>query len=174
VSCGIQNTNMLAIRRSLCDLRLAVQWHSDVPIRLRFIRGRTQPYQTWCWLPMARMAGTVCLGAILCPMNRDDQRAYCLAHMVPVWERWTDGNQAAHRLLECTSADPDSHEELLRRLLDATRELGVRGNDSSVRAARFAALVCCQAYIGVPDGRFAWACERAVTADGEARRTLTR
>jgi hypothetical protein len=90
-----------------------------------------------------------------------EQRAYCRKHMLPIYERWTDGNLAARRLLECESADAASHEELFRRLLDTTRELGARGNDSSVRAARSAASVCCQAYIGVPADRFAWVCERA-------------
>jgi hypothetical protein len=104
--------------------------------------------------------------------NQDDQRAYCLASIVPLWERWTDGNLAARRLLECMSADPASHEELLRRLLDTTQELGIRGNDSSVRAARTAASVCCQAYIGVPADRIAWACKRATDADAAARKEL--
>jgi hypothetical protein len=67
--------------------------------------------------------------------DQDDQRAYCHEHILPIWERWTDGNLAARRLLECTSADPASHEELFRRLLGTTRELGDRGNDSTVRAA---------------------------------------
>jgi hypothetical protein len=98
-----------------------------------------------------------------------EQRAYCREHMLPIYERWTDGNLAARRLLECASADPASHEELFRRFLDTTRELGVRGNDGSVRAARSAASVCCQAYIGVPDDRFAWACKRAFDADAVAR-----
>jgi hypothetical protein len=101
-----------------------------------------------------------------------DQRAYCLTHIVPLWERWTDGNLAARRLLQCASADPASHEELFRRLLDTTRELGARGNDSSVRAARCAPSVCCQAYIGAPEDRFSWACERAIDADAAARLAL--
>ena len=66
------------------------------------------------------------------------------------WERWTDGNLSARQLLECTCADPGSHEVLFRRLLDTTREVGIRGNDSSVRAARSTASVCSQAYVGVP------------------------
>jgi hypothetical protein len=55
--------------------------------------------------------------------DREDQRAYCLAFMVPVWERWTDGNTAARRLLECESPDPTSHEERLRRLTATTTAL---------------------------------------------------
>jgi hypothetical protein len=101
-----------------------------------------------------------------------DHRAYCREHILPIYERWTDGNLAARRLLECASADPASQEELFRRLLNTTRELGARGHDSSVRAARCAASVCCQAYVGVPADRFAWACTRAVDADAEARRAM--
>jgi hypothetical protein len=101
-----------------------------------------------------------------------EQLDYCREHMLPIWERWTDGNLAARRLIECASADPASHEELFRRLLDTTRELGARGHDSSVRAARCAASVCCQAYIGVPADRFTWACKRATDADAAARKEL--
>jgi hypothetical protein len=83
-------------------------------------------------------------GAILSRMDRDAQRAYYRERILHIWECWTDGNLAARRLIECETADLAGHEELFRRVLDTTRELGARGNDSSVRAARSAALVCCQ------------------------------
>jgi hypothetical protein len=111
--------------------------------------------------------------------DTSDQRAYCREHILPIWERWTDGNVAARRLLECESADPASHVALFGRLMATTHELRTRGHDAGTRAALAAASVCCDAYIGVPTDRFEAACTRATTAhitalvaDGEAGREL--
>jgi len=39
------------------------------------------------------------------------QLVYVREHLLPIWERWTDGNLAVRRALECDSADLASHEE---------------------------------------------------------------
>jgi hypothetical protein len=111
--------------------------------------------------------------------ENDDQRTYSRVHMLPIWERWADGNLAARRLLECQSADPASHVELFGRLMATTHELRMRGSDASTGAALAAASVCCNAYIGVPPDRFEAACARAtvahitaLVADGKAGRKL--
>jgi hypothetical protein len=93
---------------------------------------------------------------------------------VPIWERWTDGNLAARRLLECTSAEPASHDELFRALMATTRELRARGRTASIIAACAAASACTKAYVGLPDLRFAEACTRAMDADAAARKELAR
>jgi hypothetical protein len=120
----------------------------------------TAHYAPWCY-PHA--------------MDRDAQLAYCLVHIVPIWERWTEGNMAARRLLESANADPASHGELFGRLMATTHALRTRGTDASTEAALAAASVCCDAYIGVPADRFEAACTRAtaahitaLVADGEA------
>jgi hypothetical protein len=106
-----------------------------------------------------------------------DQLAYCRVHILPIWERWTDGNVAARRLLECESADPASRVALFGRLMATTHELRMRGRDASTRAALAAASVCFNAYSGVPPDHFEAACARAtvahitaLVADGEAGR----
>jgi hypothetical protein len=96
--------------------------------------------------------------------NPDDQGTSCRQHILPIWERWTDGNLAARRLLERTSADPASHVALFGRLMATTHALRTRGHDAGTRAALAAASVCCAAYIGVPPDRFGAACTRATTA----------
>jgi hypothetical protein len=35
-----------------------------------------------------------------------DAMDYCLRFMLHIWERWTDGNLAMRRALECEIADP--------------------------------------------------------------------
>jgi hypothetical protein len=100
-----------------------------------------------------------------------DQLEYCYTHMLPIWERWTDGNQAVRRFLECTSADTVMHEEALRRLLDASIELSRHGDTPGIRAALAAASACCNANIGVPAEQFLVVCERAALQDRAAQWT---
>jgi hypothetical protein len=107
--------------------------------------------------------------AILMPMDRDKQVAYCIERMLPIWERWTDGNLAARRLLECARADPASREERFRILIDTTAILRRRGQGLGTMAALDAATACARAYVGVPTDEFDQACWRARTADVEAR-----
>jgi hypothetical protein len=122
----------------------------------------------------------MCEETVLTNMADDhDQRGYCLVHIVPLWERWTDGNMAARRLLECGRTDPVRHSERFHRFMSTTCELRTRGGDASTRAALAAAAACCSAYIGVPPDRFEAACTRATAAhitalveDGEAGREL--
>jgi hypothetical protein len=58
-----------------------------------------------------------------------------------IWERWTDGNLAMRRMLECESADPRSHEERRRILMEAITQLMVRSpEDARSRAAIHAGL----------------------------------
>ncbi|MDB5075583.1 MAG: hypothetical protein JWO42_1762, partial [Chloroflexi bacterium] len=65
--------------------------------------------------------------------NDADQLAYCHEHMLPIWERWTDGNQAVRRFLECTSADPVTHEEMLQQLLDTSIAISRYGDTPCIR-----------------------------------------
>jgi hypothetical protein len=170
VSRGVHDANMLAMRRSMCDLLMAVRWQSDDPIRLLLVcvrhnlsrHGSDFRWPEWrdCThgpYPHARH-------------DHADQHAYCLAHIVPLWERWTDGNLAARRLLECTSVDPDSHEERFQMMMTTTRELCTRRASPSIEAALLAAAACVNAYSGVPTERFAMAWHRALDVDAVVRR----
>jgi hypothetical protein len=72
--------------------------------------------------------------------GRDGHTALCQTLLL-IWERWTDGNLAMRRMLECESADLRSHEERCRILMEAITQLMVRGSvDASSRAAIHAGL----------------------------------
>jgi hypothetical protein len=103
-----------------------------------------------------------------------DQRASCREHMLPIYERWTDGNSTMRKLLECESMDLAAHERLFWRLLNVTRQLHQQGYDVSALAALRAASVCTHAYIGVPSERFEEACDMAVQANIEALTVVPR
>src|SRR5258708_7703639 len=67
--------------------------------------------------------------------DRDTQIAYCLEHILPIWERWTDGDPAVRRLLECESADPVQSEERFQELKATTLRLRKRGRNARIAAA---------------------------------------
>jgi hypothetical protein len=101
--------------------------------------------------------------------NRDDQRAYCLVHMVPIWERWTGGSLAARQLIEHEDGDPLPQARLFRDLRGTVRALEPGDNPCSIKAARAAAQACCQACIGVPAEQFERTCAQASVADIRAK-----
>jgi hypothetical protein len=101
--------------------------------------------------------------------DRERQLAYCQEHMVPIWKRWTNGNRAARRLIDCARQDLASHDGLFNHLVAATFALQRQGIDPAVRAALVAATACCTAYVDAPDPRFEAACMRAIVADQVAR-----
>ncbi len=101
--------------------------------------------------------------------EREARLRYCRAALLPTWERWTDGNPALRRFLECGSADPASHEERLHILIRTTGDLRRLGCGSpGVRAAILAASACLKAYVGVPEALWREAVERAVAAEWDA------
>jgi hypothetical protein len=99
-----------------------------------------------------------------------EQLEYCLTHMLPVWERWTNGNLAARRLVERDDVDPLSRGCLFRKLHAAARTLDPAKDPSSAKAAQAAATACCQACIGMPAERFERTCRQARVADARASR----
>ncbi|MDB5057211.1 MAG: hypothetical protein JWO59_683 [Chloroflexi bacterium] len=101
-----------------------------------------------------------------------EQLEACHKFILPIWERWTDGNPAVRRLIECSSADPNTYDERFRLLLNTTAELSRHSDGVGIRAALAAASACCNAYIGVPDERFRTVCARAAALDRAARGEL--
>ena len=81
---------------------------------------------------------------------RTAQIAYAQAHLLEIWERWTDGNAAMRRALECDSADPASHEELRTRLFATQQQFWGRGDVPSNLAPKQAAEACQFALLGYP------------------------
>jgi hypothetical protein len=86
----------------------------------------------------------------------------CHAELLPIWERWTDGQLALRRFLECR--DGAAHDELIHALLGVTARLGPRGSELGVYAALQAAGACLKAYVGVPEHVFLLARDRALAA----------
>ena len=64
---------------------------------------------------------------------------YCREVLLPIWERWTDGNLAMRRALDCESADPLTHEEYRNRLFQAQQVFHGRGETPDNLAASIAA-----------------------------------
>jgi hypothetical protein len=101
--------------------------------------------------------------------EREARLDFCQEQLLPIWETWTDGNPALRRFLECRSADPASHEERLQILVRASGELRRRGRGSrGVEAAALVAAAALKAYVGVPEGRWQEAVERALAAGRDA------
>jgi hypothetical protein len=44
---------------------------------------------------------------------------YCTQQLLPIWERWTDGNQTMRQALVCASRGPQHHKDQLNSLTDA-------------------------------------------------------
>ncbi|MDB5074438.1 MAG: hypothetical protein JWO42_617 [Chloroflexi bacterium] len=44
---------------------------------------------------------------------------YCTQQLLPIWERWTDGNQTMRRALEAAALGPEHHKDQLNSLTDA-------------------------------------------------------
>jgi hypothetical protein len=78
------------------------------------------------------------------------QRAYASEQLLPIWERWTDGNLAMRRALECESADSHTHEERRNILFQTQLKLGGYGESAPNRAAMLAAEACQYALLGYP------------------------
>ena len=82
--------------------------------------------------------------------SRSAQVTYAHTHMLPIWERWTDGNLAMRRALECKSADPASHEERYNILFEAQCRFQGRGDSPANVAAMVAAQACQYALLNYP------------------------
>jgi hypothetical protein len=78
------------------------------------------------------------------------QITYAYTHLLPIWERWTDGNLAMRRALECESADPLTHEERRNILFQTQIRLAGRGDSAPNMAAMLAAQACQYALLGYP------------------------
>ena len=92
--------------------------------------------------------------------EQEQQRYHCREVLLPIWERWTDGNTALGRFLDSTSAEPASRVEQLHRLVTTTEALRRQGQRASARAALLAASACLYGYLDAPDERF-WTIARA-------------
>src|SRR5260370_1612536 len=92
--------------------------------------------------------------------EQEQQRYHCRNVLLPIWERWTEGNPALGRFLDGMSADPASRVERLYRLVTTTETLRRQGQRASVRAALLAASACVQGYLPLPDAPF-WTIARA-------------
>ena len=82
--------------------------------------------------------------------DRSSQTTYAHEHLLPIWERWTDGNLAMRRSLECESADPKSHEERRNILFETQCRFQGRGESAANMAALLAAQACQYALLGYP------------------------
>jgi hypothetical protein len=101
--------------------------------------------------------------------DRAAQRAYAYEYLLPIWERWTDGNPAMRRALDCESADPSTHEERRNTLFQAQCLFHGRGDSPTNRAAMLAAQACMYALLGYPLAMVEQVAGEAIKADGEAR-----
>jgi hypothetical protein len=82
--------------------------------------------------------------------DRAAQRAYAYEYLLPIWERWTDGNLAMRRALDCESADLSTHEERRNILFQAQCLFQGRGDSPANMAAMLAAQACMYALLGYP------------------------
>jgi hypothetical protein len=82
--------------------------------------------------------------------ERADQLVYAYEHLLPIWERWTDGNLAMRRAIECDSADPPTHEERRNILFQTQCRFQCRGDSPANMAAMLAAQACQYALLGYP------------------------
>ena len=64
---------------------------------------------------------------------------HCREILLPIRERWTDGNLAMRRALDCESADPLTHEAHRNRLFAAQQGSHGRGKTPDNIAASIAA-----------------------------------
>ncbi len=92
--------------------------------------------------------------------EHEEQRYHGRDVLLPIWERWTEGNPALGRFLDGTGADPASRVERLHCLVTTTEALRRQGQSAGVRAALLAASACVQGYLALPDERF-WTIARA-------------
>jgi hypothetical protein len=84
--------------------------------------------------------------------ERDEALDYCRSVLLPIWERWSDGNVVMRRALDCRSADPLSHEECRNRLFAAQQAFHGRGETPDNLAAGIAAQAVQYALLGYPVG----------------------
>ena len=82
--------------------------------------------------------------------DREAALGYCRSVLLPIWERWTDGNLAMRRALDCESADPLTHEECRNRLFAAQQGFHGRGKTPDNLAAGIAAQAVLFALVGYP------------------------
>jgi hypothetical protein len=101
--------------------------------------------------------------------DRAAQRAYAYEHLLPIWERWTDGNPAMRRALDCESADPSTHEERRNILFQAQCLFQGRGDSPANMAAMLAAQAAMYALLGYPLAMVVQVAGEAVKAHTVAR-----
>jgi hypothetical protein len=100
--------------------------------------------------------------------DRAAQCAYAYEHLLPIWERWTDGNLAMRRALECESADSHTHEERRNILFQIQLRLGGRGDSAPTMAALLSAEACQYALLGYPLAMVEQVGSAAITAHTRA------
>ncbi len=82
--------------------------------------------------------------------DRSSQIVCVCDYLLPIWERWTDGNLAMRRALECESADPLTHEERRNILFQTQSRFQGIGESPANMAAMLAAQACQYALLGYP------------------------
>jgi hypothetical protein len=102
------------------------------------------------------------------PPSDSSALGYCHTVLLPVWERWTDGNPAMRWALDCASADPASHEEQRNRLFAAAQRFHGRSVSPANRAAKLAAEATLFALMGYPEALVQQLGARAETAQEQA------
>jgi hypothetical protein len=96
----------------------------------------------------------------------------CREHLLPVWERWTDGNPAFRRLLDALGAEPLMPIERRDELCRVRQLLRAYGDSGSVAAIQ-ASLVLLLLLARVPAGMVQEAWAAALAANRRAEEVLS-
>jgi hypothetical protein len=75
---------------------------------------------------------------------------YCKHQLLPIWERWTDGNPTMRRALECLDSGPLHHKHELNGLTDAAFLLFRSASKPQSAAPLYAAIAVIYALQGYP------------------------
>ena len=84
------------------------------------------------------------------PLDDTPALTYCRGVLLPIWERWSDGDPSMRRALGCQSADPLTREEQRNRLFAAAQGFHGRGESPANIAAKMAAEATLFALMGYP------------------------
>ena len=93
---------------------------------------------------------------------------FCRDRLLPIWERWTDGQPSLRRALDGASADPHAQAEQRAAVLHVIADLMVEGSTWAESAAMCAAFAALAALEGQIDGGFREFVRLALEADREA------
>jgi hypothetical protein len=94
----------------------------------------------------------------------------CREILLPIWERWTDGNPALRRALESEESDPGGLERSVEKLSEVVSYLTIRAPEAATgrEAASYAGMAVMAVLIGEPFDLIRLLTGMAVEADTEA------